>query len=157
MKDVAAQAWHNTKDAQDPEFEAIPNLEFKGKLQYAADKVRETGIAQTNFEKEVARLHAEGSDDDAPMAVVDPQPGLDAAGVVASPAEDVRIQRKSEEPKVVKAPAKTVDESPSKKKAASTPTTKAGSLSKKDPSTHVPTEKEKAAIAKEQKNAPAHP
>lgn len=66
---VAAEAWDKTKTEGDPDYAAIPNGEFRSNLDYRAAKVQETGIAITNFEKEVAAIIAKRPKDDSPMAV----------------------------------------------------------------------------------------
>lgn len=56
-KSIEAQAWDATKLDTDPEWAAMPNREFRDKLQFAADRVKATGTASTNFEREVLSLY----------------------------------------------------------------------------------------------------
>lgn len=66
---LAGRAWNATKEDNDPDWASIPNSEFKGKLEFAAERVKETGTAQTNFEiavKEFVTEDAKG--ETAPMA-----------------------------------------------------------------------------------------
>lgn len=74
--DVVAEAWDHTKSEADPPFDAIREVAFKENLAFRAEKVKTTGIATTNFEKEVAKLLAEEPGDDSPMAVVEPPVGV---------------------------------------------------------------------------------
>lgn len=82
---VPEEAWNATKNPEDPEWKEIPNVEFKGKLEFAADKVKSTGIAQTNFELKCKQLFAEELENalnDGSMAVVNPHAGLGGAPAV---------------------------------------------------------------------------
>lgn len=131
---LAGRAWNATKEDNDPDWASIPNSEFKGKLEFAAERVKETGTAKTNFEiavKEFAEEDAKG--ETAPMAVVAKET---APSAVATP----------------EAPAKV--KTAAKKSAA---TKKAGKAvaAKTDKSGHVATAEEKAAAAKTAETAPA--
>lgn len=70
---VESRAWNATKSKDDPDWDHIANLEFKGKLQFAADRVKATGTAQTNFEHKVLELHVKEAKEEekvaGPMAV----------------------------------------------------------------------------------------
>lgn len=149
---LAARAWNATKAEGDPEFDVMPNVELKAKLEHAAERVKATGIAQTNFEIEVKKLAAtelEENKSEGPMAVVAPNVATDSApNAVASEAAQL-------EAKGVKAPttkAKALAKKSSVKKSASKAAAK-----KTDKSGHVPTAKEKAAIAAAEKDAPIRP
>lgn len=76
---IAQQAWDETRNPTDPAFNAISEIEFKGKLEFMASKVQETGIATTNFEKKVAEILANQELESSPMAVVEAPVNLDAA------------------------------------------------------------------------------
>ena len=136
---LIARAWHETKDEADPEFDLIPNLEFRENLNFRAAKVKETGIANTNFEMKYAELIANEPKDDAPMAVVQDPAGLGANATAETTAE-------------VKAPKAEKHKSAPAKKAIA----KKGQVAP-DNSGHVPSAEEVASIAKAEKDAPLHP
>jgi len=152
---IAAEAWSNTKFVTDPEFDDIPNFDFKSKLQFAADKVISSGTALTNFEKEVAKIHAEtdikvadpGSPEyGGPMAVTEiaiTNPGV-------GPGSDALDKAKA----AAAAKAKATTEPTSAKPKAKTASVAAKA---KDPSGHVATGKEAAAIVTAELTAPLHP
>lgn len=66
--DIAAKAWNQVKGPGDAEYDLIPNIEFKGKLDFAAERVKATGVAETNFEKAVKDILDKAPQDPAPMA-----------------------------------------------------------------------------------------
>lgn len=97
--DIAAKAWNQVKGPGDAEYDLIPNIEFKGKLDFAAERVKATGVAETNFEKAVKDIL--DKQDPAPMAneeakVIEPDQtsgvgeGLDAAGDSEGHAEEAK-------------------------------------------------------------------
>lgn len=55
------RAWNAIKDANDPEWAVIPNHEFKSKLRFAASRVKETGLAESPFEKKVLEFRLQDS------------------------------------------------------------------------------------------------
>lgn len=147
-KSLAERAWNSTKSEGDPDWDSIPNIEFKGKLQFAADKVVETGIANTNFEKAVAKFAAKEDKDDAAMAVVEDKPGVDLKAAAEG------LEETKSESDTVEELKKESDTVPDR--LSGTTKAKAGKA-KGDQSGHVPTAKEAAAIKKEQAKAPRHP
>jgi len=96
---VPEEAWNATKLPEDPEWKDIPNVEFKGKLEFAADKVKSTGIAQTNFELKCKQLFAEEAEDalnDGSMAVVNPNQALGGSPVVELSEQEEELLEKAE-------------------------------------------------------------
>lgn len=160
-RSLAAEAWDATKLEGDPEWDLITEVEFKQKLQFAADKAAETGIAQTNFEQEALRIHQKRLAEkktEGPLAVSKPAPNLSfgagegAMAAAAAPGTNPALEadkgkKASSKSSKTSAKAKTGSKSKAKSKARVAP----------DKSGHVPTAKEAAAAAKEQANAPLHP
>jgi hypothetical protein len=159
---LAARAWDATKEEGDPDFDNMPNLEQKGKLEFAAERVKATGIAQTNFEhkvKELAEQEAEENKGEGPMAVVSPDSRLGGAAVGGEgPMSTAPVAGKSQGQA---SKAKGKGASKGKGKAQSTASRAKASAKKAakktDQSGHVPTDKEKAAIAAAEKDAPQRP
>ena len=143
---IAAQAWNATKDPTDPEFGASPEPEFWGKLEFAAQKVIETGTANTNFELKVKELHGKSKATEkaigGPMAVVE-EPAAITAGATERQTDTSKSAAKTETKAEAKPDAKKVEQ--------------AKALKSTDKSGHVPDAKEKAAIVKEQATSPKHP
>lgn len=139
---LAGRAWNATKDENDPDWGSIPNSEFKGKLEFAAERVKETGTAKTNFEIAVKELAAEDAKGEtAPMAVVNDTPETSA---MATPIAEAA------KPAAKKAKAAAKKAAPKKAAAKAV-------AAKTDKSGHVPTAKETAAAVDAEKNAPLHP
>src|SRR5262245_6397314 len=91
--DIYADAWNATKDVNDPDWANIPNLEFKEKLRFEGDRVKATCTTQTNFEKEVLRLHGaslKDAKDEGATAIVDPNDGVNAAGGAAGASDKAK-------------------------------------------------------------------
>lgn len=176
---IAAEAWDKTKTEGDPDYAAIPNGEFRSNLDYRAAKVQETGIAITNFEKEVAAIIAKRPKDDAPMAVTASNVDFaavaegqtdDGGNAVAEEPESLDAAESDEVKELTRKSRGDLNKMAKKQgldgksfankqelaaalvEGASKSTTKT-----KDPSKHVPGAKEKEAIAREQANAPLHP
>lgn len=139
---LIAKAWNDTKDPLDPEFDLIPNIEFRENLKFRADKVASTGIANTNFEVKYKELIANEPDEEAPMAVVQDPAGLGANATAETTAPE-------DKPKAEKKPA-AKKSAPAKKAVA-----KKGQVAP-DNSGHVPSAEESVAIAKAEKDAPLH-
>jgi hypothetical protein len=145
---VAGRAWNATKEDGDPDWATMPNKELKGKLEFAVDRVRATGIAQTNFEIKAKELLAEdqkAAKDEGPMAVSAPQTALGGTAPLSTPVEEAKPAAKPATAKA-KSSAKAKAKSPSAKAAAKT-----------DQSGHVPTAAERAAAAAAEKEAPLRP
>jgi hypothetical protein len=90
---VAGRAWNATKEDGDPDWATMPNKELKGKLEFAVDRVRATGIAQTNFEIKAKELLAEdqkAAKDEGPMAVSAPQTALGGTAPLSTPVEEAK-------------------------------------------------------------------
>lgn len=153
---VTAQAWDETRQAADPPFDLIPELGFKENLEFRAAKVKETGIATTNFEKKVAQLlTSDEYKDSGALAVVDSTVNLEAAA-------DGLIERTKEEQAAVdKVDKERADaESAALENAADAVKEKAKDeknekpAKQKDESGHVPAGSEVKAAAKAAKTAP---
>lgn len=87
--DIAAKAWNQVKGPGDAEYDLIPN-EFKGKLDFAAERVKATGVAETNFEKAVKDILDEEAKVIEPDQTSGVGEGLDAAGDSEGHAEEAK-------------------------------------------------------------------
>lgn len=143
---AAARAWNATKADGDPEWDNMPNTEFKGKLEHAAERVKATGIAQTNFEVEVKKqleVDAKVNKAEGAMAVVNPNPATDTAapmGIAPEQNEQLTTKEKAEVKKAADAKAKEQE-----------------GAKKLDQSGHVPDKKELEARVEAEKTAPLRP
>lgn len=169
---IAAEAWDETKAEADPEFAAIPELGFRENLEFRAAKVKETGIAITNFEKKVAEILSSEPKDPAPLAVVDSAPGVNldeaaAEGIVerspeigAAQASEQASAAKSDADVKADADGKKSAKNASRKAANSAKAPKAAAKAAPKPgkagdqSGHVPKGKEVKAIVREAATAP---
>lgn len=88
--DIAAKAWNQVKGPGDAEYDLIPNIEFKGKLDFAAERVKATGVAETNFEKAVKDILDEEAKVIEPDQTSGVGEGLDAAGDSEGHAEEAK-------------------------------------------------------------------
>jgi hypothetical protein len=166
---IAAQAWNATKEDGDPHYDLIPNAEFKGKLEHAIDRVRATGIAQTNFEIEAKKLiEAENEENkgEGPMAVAAPAPALGGTAPMSAPVTEAPEGNRKTSPVAQKSQggaSKSKGKGAAKGKGKTqSAASKAKASSKKaakktDQSGHVPTGKEADAIVAAEKDAPLRP
>lgn len=66
--DIAARAWNAIKADGDPEYACIENKDFVDKLNFAAERVLETGLVLTHFDAAVLQFLTEPVDE--PVAEV---------------------------------------------------------------------------------------
>jgi hypothetical protein len=174
---IAARAWNATKEDGDPHYDLIPNAEFKAKREHDVDRVRATGIAQTNFEIEAKKLiEAENEENkgEGPMAVAAPAPALGGTAPMSAPVTEAPEGNQKTSPKGSQKNAAVAQKSQggaskSKGKGAAkgkgktqSAASKAKASSKKaakktDQSGHVPTGEEADAIVAAEKDAPLRP
>jgi hypothetical protein len=146
---IAAQAWENTRLDTDAPWRSTGESEFWNNLQYAADKVIETGSVRTKFEQEVKELHekaakaAKESDALGGNAVIGNLADVEG-GAGATAASTVNLPPGSDAPK-------------SEKKAEAAKSDAVKTAAKTDESGHVPSGKEASAAAKSESTAPAKP